>query len=120
MIGLTKMNTGTLTTIILVGVLITVLGSIAVFIIFVGHVPVSIPMHVPEDGPCDDQLPNHKFKIVFGQQMPFSMTCADFNKLLNSSSSFMIRVLYNDPIVNLHEKLRDHLASSISGSQILT
>ncbi|MFZ0512332.1 MAG: hypothetical protein WAM14_12055 [Candidatus Nitrosopolaris sp.] len=79
------MNTGTITTLIIVGILTAVVGSIAGFIIFVGHVPVSIPVHAPEDGPCDDQSPNHKFNVVFGQQMPFNMTCADFNKLLNSS-----------------------------------
>ena len=51
------MNIGTLTTIILVGILIAIVGSIAGFIIFVGHVPVSISVHAPDDGPCDDQLP---------------------------------------------------------------
>jgi len=63
-------------------------AAIVGYILFVGHVPASIPMHSvaspPENNQCLFLSPTQQFNLIFGQRMPITMTCADFNKLLQA------------------------------------
>lgn len=69
-------------------VVLVVVAIILGYIFIVGYVPKSIPMHSPAgpDGTnrCNFVSPNLKFSKLFGQKMPFNMTCGDFNKLLQA------------------------------------
>ncbi len=73
-------------TVAAIGGLVAVVG----FILFVGYVPVSIPVNstagIPENSPCLFVKPSYKFDVIFHQKMPINMTCADFNKILQAAN----------------------------------
>jgi hypothetical protein len=75
-----------ISTIVVAGVLAALVG----FILFVGYVPISIPVNstagIPENSPCLFVKLSYKFDVIFHQKMPINMTCAGFDKLLQAAN----------------------------------
>jgi len=71
-----------ITTIIAIAVFAAIVG----YVVLVGYIPKSIPMHSvaspPGSSPCPFVSAKLKFNLVFGNKMPLNMTCGEFRELL--------------------------------------